>query len=45
VCLKDLGVKGVSSLNEIKIIVQTEGIEAQFRLQHIGGLFIEINKL
>jgi hypothetical protein len=28
-----------------KILVQTGGIQAQFRLQHIGGFFIEINKL
>jgi hypothetical protein len=32
-------------LSERKIIVQTGGIQAQFRSQHIGGLFIKINKL
>jgi hypothetical protein len=28
----------------IEIIIQTGGIQAQFRLQHIGGFLIEINK-
>jgi hypothetical protein len=30
---------------KLKNIVQTGGIQAQFRSQHIGGLFIKINKL